>query len=118
MWKLSTLALTLVFVACSVTGLVDSNFADGRSQAVAVPVGQAFSVTLGNVGPAQYASPPLISSPSIAFLGVDVVPPFNPGGPTQQFRFRAASPGLAIVSFQRFLGDSILSIVEDTVVVR
>jgi hypothetical protein len=47
-----------------------------------------------------------------------VVPPFNPGGPTQRFHFRAVGAGQAVVDFRRMLGDSLISVVEDTIQVR
>ena len=75
-------------------------------------------VTLGNVGPAEYASPPTVSSNVLSFLDVSVIPPFNPGGPTQQFRFRATSRGQAIITFRRMLDTSVVSKVVDTVNVR
>jgi hypothetical protein len=43
------------------------------------------------------------------------VPPYNPGGPTQRFRFMAARTGEAVLTFRRMLGDSLVSVVEDTV---
>jgi hypothetical protein len=72
-------------------------------------------ITLGNAGPALYESPPRISSNVVTYLGVDVIPPFNPGGPTQQFRFGVVSTGTAVVRFRRLLGDSVVFVVEDTI---
>jgi hypothetical protein len=92
--------------------------ADGRSRTADATVGQDIDVTLQNVGPAVYESPPTISSGAVAYLGVDVVPPYLPAGPTQRFRFRAASAGQAIITFRRMLGGSLVSVVEDTVQVR
>ena len=66
----------------------------------------------------EYESPPRISSTALAFLGVEVIPPFTPAGPTQQFRFKAASAGTAVVHFRRLLGDSVVSFVEDSVRIR
>ena len=88
------------------------------SQAISVRVGQEISITLGNVGPGTYASPPQISSSVVTYLGVDVVPPYTPAGPNQRFRFNAATPGRAIVEFRRTLGDATLAVVQDTVEVR
>jgi hypothetical protein len=81
-------------------------------------MGQEIEVTLGNVGPATYLGPPTISSSAVTYLGVDVVPPYTPGGPTQLFRLRATRTGQAIVTFRRVLGDSLVSVLEDTVQVR
>ncbi|HEY9426838.1 MAG TPA: hypothetical protein VIR34_06765 [Gemmatimonadaceae bacterium] len=80
--------------------------------------GQKIDVKLGNVGPATWASPPSISFPVLEYLGVDVVPPYNPGGPTQLFHFRAVASGEAVVTFQRMLGDSLVATMQDTVLVR
>jgi hypothetical protein len=91
---------------------------DSQSRTVLVAVGQEFRVTLGNVGPAQYESPPQISSAAVMFLGVDVIPPFTPAGPTQQFRFKAISPGQSIIHFRRLLGESVVSFVEDTIRIK
>ncbi|HEX8850518.1 MAG TPA: hypothetical protein VF761_13385 [Gemmatimonadaceae bacterium] len=90
----------------------------GRNQTIVAVQGQEIAVTLGNVGPATYASPPAISSSALTFLGVEVVPPYTPAGPTQRFRFRAVRAGQAIVTFRRVLGDSLVSVVEDTIRVR
>ena len=89
-----------------------------RSQAISVRVGQEISITLGNVGPATYTSPPQMSSSVLTYLGVDIVPPYTPAGPHQRFRFIAAKPGRAIVEFRRTLGDATLAVVQDTVEVR
>lgn len=86
-----------------------------RSQAVSARVGQEVSVTLGNVGPGTYESPPQMTPGVLTYLGVDVVPPFNPGGPTQRFRFSAAATGRTIVVFRRLLGETTLAIVQDTI---
>jgi hypothetical protein len=116
-WR-AALALRSVGVfACSANNIVSVQ-ADGHNRTIAATVGQEVDVTLGNVGPAEYVSPPDISSGALAYLGVDVVPPFNPGGPTQRFHFRAVGAGQAVVDFRRMLGDSLISVVEDTVQVR
>src|SRR5512143_467325 len=91
---------------------------DSQNRTVQVTVGQEIHITLGNVGPAEYESPPQISSPAISFLGVAVIPPFTPAGPTQQFRFNAVQRGAAAIHFRRLLGDSLVYTVDDTVVVR
>ena len=103
-------------VACSGQGIVDVRHQP--SGTTWITLGDELRVTLGNVGPAEYASPPTLSSNVLSFLDVSVIPPFNPGGPTQQFRFRAASRGQAIITFRRMLDTSIVSKVVDTVNVR
>jgi hypothetical protein len=70
---------------------------------------------LSTVGPDEYASPPANSSPALVFLDEADVGLPNPGGPTQQFRFRAAAPGTAILTFTHT--ESSRTVV-DTVVVR
>jgi hypothetical protein len=91
---------------------------DGASRAIHMAVGQELRITLGNVGPAVYESPPQISSPALTFLDVAVIPPFTPAGPTQQFRFKAVSAGTPIVHFRRLLGDSVVRTVDDTILIR
>jgi len=91
---------------------------DDRNQTVAARVGQDLDITLGNVGPAMYVDPPHISSAALTYLGVSVIPPYTPAGPTQQFRFRAAEAGVAVVTFRRVLRDELVAVVEDTIRVR
>src|SRR3954466_2863418 len=114
--RLVSLALSLTLLGCS-DGIV-SVPPDGGSRAIDALAGQEIDVTLGNVGPGEYQSPPSISSPSVEYLGVDVVPPFNPGGVTQRFRFRAARSGTAVVEFRRDVADAIVATVTDTIRVR
>jgi hypothetical protein len=106
----------LLFAACAAE--IVSVASDSGSRTIPVSVGQELRVTLGNVGPAEYESPPQISSPALTFLDVQVIPPFTPGGPTQQFRFRAVARGQSIIHFRRLLGDAVVYTVEDTVEVR
>jgi hypothetical protein len=91
---------------------------DSGSHSVVANRGQEIDIKLGNVGPATYASPPSISSEALAYLGVEIVSPYTPAGPTQLFRFRAEASGLAIITFERTLEDSVVSTVQDTVQVR
>ena len=91
---------------------------DSRSRTVVVDVAQEVRIVLGNVGPAIYESPPQMSSSALEFLDVDVVPPFTPAGPRQQFRFLAVRTGESIIHFRRLLGDSVVSVVEDTIRVQ
>ena len=109
--------LALGLPACGANGIISVQ-ADQLSRSVSVRTGDEVRINLGNVGPAIYESSPQISSTVIRFLGVEVVPPFNPGGPMQQFRFSAVRPGEAIIIFRRLLNDSLVSRVVDTVVVR
>jgi hypothetical protein len=107
--------IVFVIIACSADAVLG---ADSRSQSISARVGQQVEVTLGNVGPAIYESPPMISSNVVTYLGVDVVPPYNPGGPTQRFSFKAVGAGQAVVTFRRTLDGALVSVVEDTVKVR
>jgi len=107
--------LVVAVVACradSVLGL------DDHSQTRSASVGQEVDVTLGNVGPGEYESPPVMSSNAVTFLSVDVIPPYTPAGPTQRFRFKAVTAGTAVVTFRRTLSGAVMSIVEDTIQVR
>ena len=83
-----------------------------------VTVGQNIDVTLGNVGPAVYLSPPRISSGALTFLGVEDALPHVPAGVTQRFRFKAVRRGRAIVTFTRERRRSEVRVVEDTFQVR
>lgn len=69
------------------------------SRTIRVAAGQELHLTIGTVGPGEYASPPSVSAPVLQFLGMEFVGPFVPAGPQQEFRFRAAAPGLATISF-------------------
>ena len=70
-----------------------------QGQALSLAVGQDLAVTLGNVGPGEYGAPSM-SSGVLHYLGVSIVGPNLPSGPTQQFRFRAVAAGRAILSFK------------------
>jgi|SRR5215831_17962820 len=65
---------------------------------LSVKPGDQIRVTLGTVGFGEYDEHPSVSSPAVVFVSVSVVPPFNPGGPTQLFEFRAVAAGHAVVS--------------------
>jgi hypothetical protein len=87
---------------------------DGRNVAVDAVVGQELAITLRSIGPSIY-SDPKISSAAVVYLGTSDDLLQTPGGPTQQFRFRASAPGLAIFSYDHLFGDSVASTVSDTV---
>ncbi|HEU4642483.1 MAG TPA: hypothetical protein VFS44_08520 [Gemmatimonadaceae bacterium] len=86
-----------------------------ESRTLDVSRGTEIDVTLQTIGPGEYASPPIVSSRSVRFLGVSLVTPVVPAGPTQRFRFEAVSSGTAVVVF-RHTGNS--PVVEDTIFVR
>ena len=69
---------------------------DGKNtgRRVAATTGQAIEITLQTIGPGGYDSPQ-VSSPAIRFEGVEFAKLKIPGGPTQVYRFRAASEGEA-----------------------
>jgi hypothetical protein len=123
------MSISLGIRACAAVGLVIGLTACGDGGIVTVPAdhlngrivalpGDEVRITLGNVGPMEYLSPPDVSSAAISFVGVEVIPPFDPGGPTQQFRFAANRSGEAIVTFHQMLGDDEVRRVVDTVDVR
>ena len=116
-WRVVLTVSTAILIGCA-ADIILAMTGDSRSQTISAAVGQEIDVTLGNVGPALYVSPPLMSSAVAEYLGVDVVPPFAPGGPTQRFRFKAVGAGQALVEFRRTLGDSVVSVVRDTFQVR
>ncbi len=94
-------------VAISITGSTSRTFT--------VPSGNQFSVTLQTIGPGEYSSPPSLSSSAVQFRDVADVCPCVPAGPTQRFRFLAAGPGSAVVTFTHTDRNPM---VEDTVLVR
>ena len=111
-------AYTALGLAACGRNAVTGPFVDDRSQTVLAAVDQEVNVTLGNVGGPVYGEPPHISSAALLYLDVSAVPPYTPGGVRQRFRFRAAAPGVAIITFRKVRDDSSISIVEDTVQVR
>ena len=113
-------ATTLHTVVDRNTGIsVDGVVVAGQlSRTIDVTVGQDIDVTLGNMGPAVYLSPPRISSGALTFLGVEDALPHVPAGVTQRFRFKAVRRGRAIVTFTRERRRSEVRVVEDTFQVR
>lgn len=107
----------LLLAACGADNVVGVR-GDSENRTIVANRGEEIDIKLGNVGPATYASPPSVSSDALEYLGVDIVPPYTPGGPTQLFRFRAVASGQAVVTFHRVLQDSVVSTVQDTVRVR
>ena len=73
-----------------------------RGQPVAATVGQPIEITLRTIGPGQYDSPQ-ISSPAIRFESVEFAKEQIPAGPTQVYRFRAASQGEAQVKISHII---------------
>jgi len=85
------------------------------SHRLSVRVGQRVEIVLQTIGPGEYASPPRIAPAVVDFLdvGPDGFP--NPGGPRQRFRFRAAAPGEAVITFTH---TGFNATVQDTITVR
>lgn len=105
-------AAALLLTACAAEPLSPGEVSGGR---LSVNVGQSLSLKLQTIGPGEYASPPEISSAAIRFVGVSLVGPAVPAGPTQVFRFQAVARGLAVISF-RHTGTN--PMIQDTVDVR
>jgi hypothetical protein len=107
------LALTLMLPCCTNPVALS---VDGKTEhSVSVHVGDEVRIILGTVGPGEYSSHPDISSSALRFEDVAIIPPFTPGGPTQEFRFKAVAKGQAVIVFTHTFNGST---VNDTVVVR
>jgi len=107
----------LTLAACASDHIVG---VDGDPQAVVVTVGDELDITLGNPSSSlgQYAVPPKLTSSILVFIGELPVSPSTISGPSQRFRFQAQSTGSTVVTFQRMLGDSLVSSVVDTIIVH
>lgn len=114
-------AMTLVpslaasLAACRAAGPTAVAVDDRTSRTLSADAGAEIRITLGTVGPGEYASPPDVSSPSVRFVDMTYVGPAVPAGPRQLFRFRAVSQGRAVVVF-RHTGSN--PTVQDTIAVR
>jgi hypothetical protein len=67
---------------------------------VSVQLGEELDVTLTSIGPSSYGDP-VVSSSSVTYLSVSVIPPYTPGGPTKLFKFQAAAVGQATITIPR-----------------
>ena len=105
-------ALTLAVLSLLGCGAGPFEVAFEPSHSLSISAGRELDVTLGTVGPGEYASPPTISSSAIQFLDVEEVGPAVPAGPRQRFRFRAVAAGDAVITFHHTAGGSTI---EDTV---
>lgn len=85
------------------------------SRTMSVAVNQELRIKLQTIGPGEYVSPPAITGSALLFLGAEVVGPYLPGGPTQEFRFNAVTRGQAIIAFHHTQSGPNVS---DTVIVR
>jgi hypothetical protein len=88
---------------------------DWQSRTVTLAVGQELDLTVGTVGPGAYKVPPAISSGALRFLDVKEVPPYEPAGPIQLFRFRGEAPGTAVIVIEHSGRNPTI---QDTVVIR
>ena len=96
--RLIPVQLTLLLAAACGSDLVSEN---GRpSRTITMSAGDELELKLQTIGGGQYASPPAVSSASLRFISASIVTPYVPAGVTQVFRFRADSPGLAVITFQ------------------
>ena len=104
-----------LLAACGGDNPAGISITGSASRTFTVPAGSQFSVTLQTIGPGEYSSPPALSSSAVEFRDMAGVCPCVPAGPTQRFRFLAAGPGSAIVTFTHTDRNPM---VEDTVLVR
>jgi hypothetical protein len=88
--------VTAWLAACSSSNPVSLSYTD-NGRTVIVQNGAEINVTLGTIGPGQYANPD-ISSPAVGFVSVEEVGPYTAGGVNQLFRFHAQGLGQASVS--------------------
>jgi len=93
----SSLAV-LVGVACSADHIVSIGTGVDTHR-VTTGVGGVVDVRLWGGGMGEYASPPTVFGSAVTFVEMTSDGPPNPGGPTQQFRFRVVARGSAIVTF-------------------
>jgi hypothetical protein len=94
--------VTLAGLACGADHIVAVDAGAG-SHRVSARVGDRVEIRLWGGALGTYASPPIVSTSSVEFIDVsiDTGPGgvIGPGGPTQRYRFRAASQGSAVVTF-------------------
>jgi hypothetical protein len=67
---------------------------------VSAKLGEELDIKLSSIGPSSYGDP-VVSSSSVQYLSVSVVPPYTPGGPTQLFTFKAAAVGQATITIPK-----------------
>ena len=110
--------VALIGVACGADRIVSIDVGTG-SHRVTAGIGDLVDIRLWGGAVGLYSSPPTISTPSVVFVDVSVQSSANgatnPGGPTQHFRFRAESRGVAVVTFTPLQEAPVIS---DTIVVQ
>jgi len=108
----------MVFAAAALVACADRiTSVDGRAvdHAISLRPGQTLDILLWAGALGTYADTPSVAGAKLAFLGVSIDGPPNPGGPTQRYRFLGLSEGTAIVTFTP-LGTA--PVVTDTIIVR
>src|SRR6476660_3205309 len=111
-------ALAIVVAGCGADHIV--SVSSGLvSQRVNARTGDLIDIRLWGGALGTYASPPAISTPAVEFVDVSIETgsggTINPGGPTQRFRFRAITAGLAVVTFTPLQS---APVVADTIIVQ
>jgi len=111
--RATCLLAVILATACHADDIVSI----GQGQHLELSVGDRFDVMLRAAALGSYQAPPAISAQAVQFLEVTLVneSPIPPGGPLQRFRFRATSPGTAVITFTPTQAGPVAS---DTVVVR
>jgi hypothetical protein len=70
-----------------------------NGQTVAARVGQTIVIRLGWIGSNDGYDDPTVSSAAVTFVGATMPRAQNPGGPTVDYHFLAASAGSAVIQF-------------------
>lgn len=110
-----TLRTVVLCASCSSDSRGPLELLGAPPRTMSVALNQELRVKLQTVGPGQYVSPPTLTGSALRFLGADVVGPYLPGGPTQEFRFKAVARGQTIIEFHHTQSGPAVS---DTVIVR
>jgi hypothetical protein len=117
--SLCLFVVTVVAVGCGSDHIVSAG-GDLISRRIDASRGDLIDIRLWGGALGTYASPPVISTAVVEFVDLDVETGsggiVNPGGPTQRFRFRALTPGSAVVTFSPLQQGS--PVVSDTIVVH
>jgi hypothetical protein len=87
-------------VACNHASPTEAQVNGRVTHTITADAGSDFDIVLQTIGPGHYTESPSISSGGVQFQSVAYVGPFVPAGPTQQYRFHAASAGTVVITFQ------------------
>jgi hypothetical protein len=110
------IAIALVCLAgCGAAAPTAVVLTGSGSRSYSVDTGTDFTIRLQTIGPGAYESPPGVSSSIVRFLDVSQAAFAIPAGPTQLFRFHAASSGQAIIVFSHSGNNPVVT---DTIAVR